>query len=109
IFAPRTRRGTAEETKTPTPCCANTFLKAATYQSSRPTTSTTSLPSSPPGPEKHWAGKNPPKSSTNYSQTRLNHPLLHPPHETTAENGRFCVCSRAQELGQHGCEFAARH
>jgi IS30 family transposase len=75
------QRGTNENTNG---CYASGLPKLLTCQCFPPTISTTSPPNSTTDPEKHWTGKHPQKPSTNYCPTRSNHPLLHPPPETTS-------------------------
>ena len=58
------------------------FAKGTDCRCFRPTTSTSSPPNSTPDPAKPWASEHRPKPSTNYSQTRPDHPLLQSPRET---------------------------
>ncbi len=87
-------------TKTPMASCASTLPKALSYRCFRPTTSTTSRPKLTPGPATYSAGKHPPKPSTDYSQTRLNHPLLHRPPQSASRSCATNKLTRPRHAGR---------
>ena len=83
--ATRTARGSAAPTRTPTGFCASTSQRHRPVVLWPRHRSTTSPPNSTPDPENASAGAPPPKSSTDYSQTRPH--SLQPPLESKGGSG----------------------